>query len=144
MADSFTITLVRRPRINPNALRFDESDMKEVGETFQKSVRVRVAKSINSFDRVMPPLKPKYLKAKLLRGKAGIRDLNLTGGLLDAIAVTSEPGRAVVGIRGAFANVKFRVNQFLSPWWGVSPTDGRAVDQVIENKANEKMRDVFR
>ena len=93
----------------------------------------------------MPALKPKYRKEKQRRGKAGIRDLNLTGGMLEAISVTtSEPGRSVVGIRGNFSNLKFRVNQFLSPWWGVSPTDGGAVDQVVEVKANEKLRDLFR
>lgn len=144
MADSFTIKLVHIPRINPDALRFDEGDMRDVGETFKNAAKMRIAKGVNSFDQPMPKLTDKYRGEKLRRGKSGIRDLRLTGNLLGSIAVLqASPGRSVVGIKGATPNLKYRVNQRISPWWGVSPTDGAAVDAVIEKKADEKIKGIF-
>lgn len=84
--------------------------------------RLEAAKTIS--DSAAPPLKPKYLKAKLRRGKKGVRDWDLSGRLRRSMKVlVAKANSATIGFTDAETNKRAYINNRLVRQFGVSPSD---------------------
>lgn len=139
--------------------------MLQLGRAGLAAVKGRVAQGVGLEDGPMKPLKqyrrlaradkrvvvigpergyPGY-KRKL--GKKPIRDLNLTGAMLDNLSVRSATANEVrIGFTTKLARQKALANQQREPWLGWSKSDTEKVaekaQQVFKNSVSQYFREV--
>lgn len=139
-----TFRIGTRPKFARRALEFHEGDMGLIGDTVVDSIKARLDRGEDRFDRAMPPLTEAYAKTKQRRGRRPVRDLRLSGSLRTATDVNElSSNRAKVNIRGATLNARGFINQAISPWFGLSPRNGREADEVITKIFEQKFNDLL-
>ena len=118
--------------------RFKAVEMEEMGENVLESNIARAALGLDSADQRSPPLSQRYEQRKSRSGRRPIRDLRFTGRTWAAAAVLdSAPGRAEIGFRSAVAAITANVNQQVSPFFGVSPSDDRKLSAKAQEIADQ-------
>jgi hypothetical protein len=117
-----------RLRFDVGALVPDKAQMRQVGEVALASIKSRVARGVGADDQQMPALTRSYGRFKKRRAGSSIRDLRLTGKMLDNLTVRSaDKGEVTIALTSAAERVKGFRNQRISPWLGISPSDARAI-----------------
>ena len=117
-----------------DALAFDSGQMQSIGELFDATLKERLSRGLDRFDQPMPALTKSYKRRKQRRGRKPIRDLRFSGALLSSTGVKEvREGRMLHGIRGRTPNRKGAINQAAAPWYGLSPSQGRVLDERIED-----------
>lgn len=117
-------------------LRFSPAQMQVIAQVGVDSVKERVSRGIGSDDAAMPPLagiraasdKPGriggYAGYKIRRVGVAIRNLRLSGEMLDALSVRAvEATSARIDITTRDGRVKAARNERRAPWFGFSPQD---------------------
>jgi hypothetical protein len=116
----------RQPRIK--SPRFLDMQMARIAVVGLASVKSRVKQGIGAFDQAMPPLKPGYARQKTKRGGLNVRNLTLTGAMLDNLTLRSATtDRATIALTKNLERTKALANQRRSPWLGWSPRDQVAI-----------------
>ena len=115
------------------------------------SVKERVARGLNIDDQAMPPLKRSYAvrKNREIGGGRQIRDLRLTGSMLNNLTVRSATENSVrIALTRQADRQKALRNQQISPWLGWSPSDIQAVEEaarrVFQTEAAAYFREIKR
>ncbi len=135
-----TFSIVRRPKFRVEALDFTPGEMRELGDLTASTLKNRLDVGLNRFDEKMPPLTKSYRKRKVKRGRKPIRDLLFSGSMRTATRVKEATGQLVtVSIAGATLRARGFINQAISPWFGLSPMMGAALDKRIFGLLDEKM-----
>lgn len=130
------------PNIDPAGLDFSVEQMNRVGTAgVIDPQNERLARGVGANDQQMAPLKESYGRFKQRRGRRPVRDMRLTGGMLKGVQVTEVgPNRVSVGIVGAGNALKANVNQSRDLWFGLSPSDARTTDRVMQQEHAENVR----
>lgn len=120
---------------------FDEDDLVYLAEVGLESQKRRIAAGVNVNDQPAQPLSKSWRKAKLRRGKSGIRDLRFTGALLDNLGVReSDNESATIGFTDPWQATKAAINQDREAMFGLSDADVANVDEAADRLFARKIR----
>lgn len=111
------------------------------------AVKARVARGLNIDDQAMPPLKKRYAiqKNKQIGGGRQVRDLRLTGSMLNNLTVRSATENQVrIALTRQADRQKALRNQQISPWLGWSPADIQAVEAAARRIFQTEVAAYFR
>lgn len=129
--------------------------MLELGNTVLKSVKERIHKGLDVNEQYAKPLKPTthvdksgaladlvpYPVQKQRKGRQPIRDLTMTGALMNSVQVIlASDDRCVIASNNAVKDKVLHKNNLRSPQFGLSNTD----HQVMEKKVGELLRKKMR
>jgi len=144
------ITVTQRPQ--PRSLDFNSGQMTRIGDRVTASIRNRIERGYDVYDRPAPPLRQAtparranglaalagYVMTKVSKyGGRPIRNWHRTGETLGAMGVIeASTNRVVIGFRTMQANLRAAKNNARWPQFGISPSD-----QSVLNKALESERD---
>lgn len=116
-----------RIKIDIKALKLDTAQRRELGEFAIRTIKDRLAAGLDANDRKMAALTKRYQALKQRRTGRAIRDLRLTGEMLDNLSVRSVDEDIVIAFTSASARVKAFRNQQIVNWFGFSPADMRKI-----------------
>lgn len=120
---------------------FSSSQMRMIGTVAVAQEKRRLAAGVDLNDRPAKQLSPQYARRKKrLRGSA-IRDLNLTGGTLAALAIlNSSPVSVEIGFATPEAARKAALNDSIDEMVGLSARDEVVVDAKVRGIFAGNMR----
>jgi hypothetical protein len=127
-----TVRIKTEGRIRLTGTTFRQFHMLQVGKSALESFTKRVAAGRTPQDVQAKPLTKRYAirKSKMLRGKA-VRDLRLTGAMLDNLTVRSaSDNRVTAALTSRKARIKALANERIQHWMAFSPSDRRNIMQV--------------
>jgi len=115
-----------QPRVR--AASFSTFQMQRLADVGLRAVKSRAKAGIGSDDTAMPPLTRGYAAVKSRKGGAPLRDLHLTGDMLNNLTVRAvNEQNARIAFTESLARTKALANEQLYPWLGWAPSDVRAV-----------------
>lgn len=113
---------VTRARFVVGALSSDQ--MLTIADIVGGHVRDRISRGINGDDVPSRALSPNYLKQKVAKGKAPVRDWDMTGRTLQALrTLAASENRANIGFNNPIANRIARWNNKKERAFTLSPSD---------------------
>jgi hypothetical protein len=122
----FKIVVLKRPNLKLPGF-FTAAQMREIGAEAIAAMKARNARAQDVFDAENQPLSKKYGQRKVREGAKPVRDLRLTGELMDSLQVTeASSGEAKIAVVGpAYRKGLFNQNRDSghAPWFGISPDD---------------------
>jgi hypothetical protein len=130
-----TVRIKTRGRIRLTGTTFRQFHMLQVGKAALESFKKRVTAGRTPQDLPAKPLTKRYAirKSKMLRAKA-VRDLRLTGAMLDNLTVRSaSDNRVTAALTSRKARIKALANERIQHWMAFSPSDRRNVMQVAQH-----------
>lgn len=108
--------------------RFSSEQTRQFAEKARQQIDTRLSNGMNVHDSPAKPLKPGYAKRKQRSGGSGIRDLKLTGAMLDAFQVESaNPLSAEIGFTDDAQRLKASANEHFEDMVGFSPNDKETI-----------------
>src|SRR5690349_3850408 len=123
---------------------FSSEQMAQIGSVWLEGTLSRVRRAVDATDAPAKPLKERYARMKLRRGRAPVRDWQYrtaTGVTLSAakVKVASE-NQVSIGFITAQANMIVAIQNRQCKMWGVSPTDQQTVETAIRSMLSQKVR----
>jgi hypothetical protein len=126
-----------KPNIG-RGIAFSAFQMQRLADVGLRSVKARAKAGIGSDDTAMPPLTRGYAAVKSRKGGAPLRDLHLTGAMLDNLTVRAVNEENVrIAFTESLARTKALANEQRYPWLGWAPSDVR----VILAEAQKMLKD---
>jgi S1-C subfamily serine protease len=124
---SFTVNIVKRVRLSLGWL--NDAEQTELGNFTIATIQRRIRGGVDVNDQPAPRLSDDYQRGKVRRGLPGIRDLTVTGAMLNNMQVL-ETGDAIrIGFPDPRQAFKAGINQDRSKMIGISRFDQRDVIQ---------------
>lgn len=119
--------------------------MLQLGAAALAIVKARVARGQDINDTPMPGLSESYGKRKRRRFSRDLRDLRLTGAMLDNLTVRSATENQVrIAFTKALERQKALSNQQRTPWLGWSPNDTREIEDAAQRIFKTEVEAYFR
>lgn len=130
------------PRVG--TIGYTPDQMQGIADSVVAEEKRRLEAGLNRFDQQMEPLAESYKKRKTAKGKSGIRDMRLTGNMLGSLQVTEATAEsATVDFRGRTPLRKAFFRQKFDQFHGLSESNFRAVNSVIEGINERNLREVL-
>lgn len=119
--------------------------MNRVGQKTLASIKNRIHAGLTVEDVAAPPLKVKgkrggYPAYKTKEGLQGIRDLSLSGRMMNSLVVLSaNNGSFALGSNDDKLDMVLQMNQRISVQWGLSPKDREVMQQAVRAELNRNI-----
>jgi hypothetical protein len=140
MRFSITTTLP----ILDSGIGFTAAEMTAIGAVVVQGIRERTAEGRNTFDQPALPLKPKYQRLKVRKGKKPFRDLRFSGNMMAALDVLrADTDHCTVGVGDPFGQ-RAAFNQARDPWLGIAPSGEPALQRAVDAATDLLARRIFR
>jgi hypothetical protein len=126
-----TVRVYQRKQLRLDLLNFKQRQMYELGSAGVRAVKDRVAAARGPDDGPAKPLSKRYAIWKTRQGKGNVRNLFLSGKMLENFQVrTVSEKRAKASLSTRKDRIKAWANQKREQWMVFSPKNKRAVAEI--------------